>query len=231
MNTCLFVGFFPLLCVSRCWLSQQATIPTTKASCCCCSLLLDTWKQSACFPSQTELCWRSAHEKWTYGPCRFIFQAVKQRFTGIFVIIISSCSPCLDWVHAGTNDSDSVAMSRAKSPHLSQLICSRLDMNWDGFICRHYNGGRGINVGSERAWTCLQKASCAFDVTQHQYEHRTACQLHRSGAEAVAGQVTVINMHVIKTRVWMALLSAWEEQYSHSSYSAHNSLFIGSWKS
>lgn len=57
------------------------------------------------------------------------------------------------------------------------------------------------NEGSERARTCLQKVSCAFNVTQHEYEHSTVCQLHKRAAEAVAGQETVINMHVIKTRV------------------------------
>lgn len=35
-------------------------------------------------------------KKRTYVPCRFGFQDVKQRPTGFFVIVISSCAPRLD---------------------------------------------------------------------------------------------------------------------------------------
>lgn len=90
-----------------------------------------------------------------YGPCRFSFQSVKQRPTGLFAIVISSSSPRLDWVHTGKNDSDSVAMSRAKSPHLSQLTCPLLDLNWNDFVNAHSNNGWQRNKWSEKAQTCF----------------------------------------------------------------------------
>lgn len=100
-------------------------------------------------------------KKRTYVPCRFGFQGVKQRPAGFFAIVISSCSPRLDWVHAGTNGSDSVAMSRAKSPRLSQLTCPLLDMNWEGFISGHSNNGWQRNKGSEIARTlCILYLRC-----------------------------------------------------------------------
>lgn len=82
----------------------------------------------------------------TYGPCRFSvsFQNVRKRVTGLSDIIISSCSPCLDWVHTVYRNKWLwlLVMSRAKSPHLSWLTCSLLDMNWNGFIHGNHKKGR-----------------------------------------------------------------------------------------
>lgn len=139
-------GVFPLLCPDvNCHSEPQ--LQQSKPSCCG-SLFMDTWKQSGYFPPQKELCGCLAHEKKnkTYGPCRFSvsFQNVRKRVTGLSDIIISSCSPCLDWVHTVYRNKWLwlLVMSRAKSPHLSWLTCSLLDMNWNGFIHGNHKKGR-----------------------------------------------------------------------------------------
>lgn len=174
-------GVFPLLCpdVNR---HSEPQLQQSKPLCCS-SLLLDTWKQSVYFPPQKELCGSSAHKKRTYGSCRFSvsFQNVcfllkrgnrenKQRLTGLFAIVISSCSPCLDWVHivhrnkclwlTGCVQSDCRKMF-SKSPHLSQLTCPLLDMNWEGSISGNRNKGqqRSRGLAPEMAQTCFKRTA------------------------------------------------------------------------
>ncbi len=87
---------------------------------------------------------------------------------------------------------------------------------------------------------CSQGLYHTSIVTQHQYDHIDRQAMPREWFVYIGvlrqlsskWQGSICMLSSQGSIVWMALLSAQEEQYSHSSYSGHNDLlFIGSWKS
>lgn len=181
-----------------------------------------------------------------YGPWRFGFRGAKQRPTGFSVIVISSFTLGPDWVHAGTNDSDSVAIFQSENP-IIYLILHAHHWLWIKGVSRvrhskkettkklrdlkkkkrlrcvfkdHLRSTLHLPCDAASIWAWGAASHAARAIRPHKC-CRGICWLSDSD-QYVCYQVR---------RVWMAPLSAQEEQYSNSSYSGHNSFFIGSWKS